>query len=223
MKIAVCFSGQLRSLEHTHKNLINFLEKSFGSYQTFAHIPYDKNSNKFSEYFKKATVVIEKDPKIRKTKLKNKQFETVKHKFGSLKKSKIAHMQQLYGIYRSNVLKTEYEIKNNIKFDWVVRCRSDLLFYNNYLDLTTLNKEKIFTANFHHYGGINDRVVIGSSKNMDVFSNLYIHIQKHKVSGFNAENIFKNYLTDMNISTDTINTLSFNRVRHNGDELHDFQ
>ena len=44
-----------------------------------------KNSNNFSEYFKKATVVIEKDPKIRKTKLKNKQFETVKHKFGSLK------------------------------------------------------------------------------------------------------------------------------------------
>ena len=71
----------------------------------------------------------------------------MKHKFGA-KKSKIAHMQQLYGIYRSNTLKTEYEIKNNIKFDWVVRCRSDLLFYNNYLDLSTLNKD-IFTANFN--------------------------------------------------------------------------
>ena len=42
MKIAVCFSGQLRSLERTHKNLIDFLEKSFGSYQTFAHVPHDE-------------------------------------------------------------------------------------------------------------------------------------------------------------------------------------
>ena len=66
MKIAVCFSGQLRSLERTHKNLIDFLEKSFGSYQTFAHVPHDENSNNFSEYFKKATVVIEKIPKLEK-------------------------------------------------------------------------------------------------------------------------------------------------------------
>ena len=58
---------------------------------------------------------------------------------------------------------------------------------------------------------------------MDIFSNLYIHIQKHKVGGFNAENIFKNYLTEMNISTDTINTLNFNRVRSDGEELQDFQ
>ena len=61
-----------------------------------------KNSNNFQSILNGMTVVIEKDPKIRKTKLKNKQFETVKHKFGSHKKSKIAHMQQLYGIYRSN-------------------------------------------------------------------------------------------------------------------------
>ena len=39
--------------------------------------------------------------------------------------------------------------KNNIKFDWVVRCRSDLLYYNNYLDLSTLNKEKILQQIFN--------------------------------------------------------------------------
>lgn len=222
MKIAICFSGQIRSLEHTHKNIINFLDKSFDSYETFAHVPLDENSNKFLEYFNKATVVIEKDPKIKKTKLKNKQFETVKHKFGSRKAAKLAHMLQLYGIYRSNSLKTEFEIKNNIKFDWVVRCRTDLLFYNNYLDLTVLNKDKIYSANFHHYGGINDRVVISSSKNMNIFSDLYNHIQKYKVDGFNAENIFKNYLIEKNISTDTMNLLNFNRVRSNGEELQDF-
>ena len=44
---------------------------------------------------------------------------------------------------------------------------------------------------------------------MDIFT-IYSHSET-QVGGFNAENIFKNYLTEMNISTDTINTLNFNR------------
>ena len=60
------FSGQLRSLERTHKNLIDFLEKSFGSYQTFAHVPHDENSNNFSEYFKRQLLLLKKIPKLEK-------------------------------------------------------------------------------------------------------------------------------------------------------------
>ena len=222
MNVAICFSGQLRSLDKTHESIENFLNYNFKKFQIFAHIPQSNESNDFIRYFKSANIIIEKDPIIKKTKLKNKQFKSVEHKFGSLKAAKFAHMQQLYGIYKANSLKMEYEKNSGTSFDWVIRCRSDLKFYESKLQLEILNKDIIYTPNFHHWGGINDRVVIGSSKNMDIFCNIFNHIQKYPIPGFNAENIFKNYLTKKNIMTKEIDTLKFNRVRKNGEELKDF-
>ena len=223
MNVAICFSGQIRALDKTHESINDFLVNNFKKYQIFAHIPLSSESDKFLKYFRNATVLVEEDPMIKKTKLKNKQFESVKHKFGNLKTAKYAHMQQLYGIYMSNNLKSQYEILNKSKFDWVIRCRSDLMFYNSIVNLQKLDNQYIYTASFHHWGGINDRVVIGSSNNMDTFSNIFKHIQKSKVKGFNAENIFKNYLDEVDISIKTIDSLKFNRVRNNGDELQDFE
>ncbi len=223
MNVAICFSGQLRSLEKTYESIENFLQNNFNKFKIFAHIPLSENSDDFIKYFKSANILVEKDPVIKKTKLKNKQFKSVEHKFGSLKAAKFAHMQQLYGIYKANNLKIEYEKTSGTSFDWVIRCRSDLKFYESKLHLEILNKDVIYTPNFHDWGGINDRIVIGSSTNMDIFCNIFNHVKKYPIPGFNAENIFKNYLTKKNIMTKEIDTLKFNRVRNNGEELKDFE
>tara|TARA_A100000164_G_scaffold380612_1_gene428755 strand:+ start:686 stop:1366 length:681 start_codon:yes stop_codon:yes gene_type:complete len=223
MNVAICFSGQLRSLEKTYESIENFLQNNFNKFKIFAHIPLSENSDDFIKYFKSANILVEKDPVIKKTKLKNKQFKSVEDKFGSLKAAKFAHMQQLYGIYKANNLKIEYEKTSGTSFDWVIRCRSDLKFYESKLHLEILNKDVIYTPNFHHWGGINDRIVIGSSTNMDIFCNIFNHVKKYPIPGFNAENIFKNYLTKKNIMTKEIDTLKFNRVRNNGEELKDFE
>ena len=223
MNIAVCFSGQLRSIELTYKNIIKFLNNNFDEYKIFAHIPENKKINKkFDEYFKNSEYMVERDPRIRKTNLKDSQVQSIKSKFKSLKKAKIAYMHQLYGIFKSNELKREYETKNNLLFDWVLRCRSDLMFYDSNLDLTQMNNKYLYTPDFHSWGGINDRFIISSSKNMDIFSDLYNYILQNEIDGSNAESILKNYLDIKNIELKEINSVRFNRVRADGYELQDF-
>ena len=223
MNIAVCFSGQLRSIELTYKNINKFLNNNFEDYKIFAHIPENKKINQqFDQYFQDSLYIIEKDPNIRKTKLKNSQFKSVKNKFKSLRKAKIAHMQQLYGIFKCNELKKEYEAKNNLVFDWVLRCRSDLMFYDSNLDLSKMNNKYLYTPNFHNWSGINDRFIISSSENMDTFADLYNYILQNEIDGFNAESIFKNYLDAKSIELREVNTVRFNRVRSDGVELQDF-
>ena len=223
MNIAVCFSGQLRSIELTYKNINKFLNNNFEDYKIFAHIPENKKINQqFDQYFQDSLYIIEKDPNIRKTKLKNSQFKSVKNKFKSLRKAKIAHMQQLYGIFKCNELKKEYEAKNNLVFDWVLRCRSDLMFYDSNIDLSKMNNKYLYTPNFHNWSGINDRFIISSSENMDTFADLYNYILQNEIDGFNAESIFKNYLDAKSIELREVNTVRFNRVRADGVELQDF-
>ena len=223
MNIAVCFSGQLRSIELTYKNINKFLNNNFEDYKIFAHIPENKKINQqFDQYFQDSLYIIEKDPNIRKTKLKNSQFKSVKNKFKSLRKAKIAHMQQLYGIFKCNELKKEYEAKNNLVFDWVLRCRSDLMFYDSNLDLSKMNNKYLYTPNFHNWSGINDRFIISSSENMNTFADLYNYILQNEIDGFNAESIFKNYLDAKSIELREVNTVRFNRVRADGVELQDF-
>ena len=223
MNIAVCFSGQLRSIELTYRNINKFLNNNFEDYKIFAHIPENKKINQqFDQYFQDSLYIIEKDPNIRKTKLKNSQFKSVKNKFKSLRKAKIAHMQQLYGIFKCNELKKEYEAKNNLVFDWVLRCRSDLMFYDSDIDLSKMNNKYLYTPNFHNWSGINDRFIISSSENMNTFADLYNYILQNEIDGFNAESIFKNYLDAKSIELREINTVRFNRVRADGVELQDF-
>ena len=223
MNIAVCFSGQLRSIELTYKNINKFLNNNFEDYKIFAHIPENKKINQqFDQYFQDSLYIIEKDPNIRKTKLKNSQFKSVKNKFKSLRKAKIAHMHQLYGIFKCNELKKEYEAKNNLVFDWVLRCRSDLMFYDSDIDLSKMNNKYLYTPNFHNWSGINDRFIISSSENMNTFADLYNYILQNEIDGFNAESIFKNYLDAKSIELREVNTVRFNRVRADGVELQDF-
>jgi hypothetical protein len=222
MKVAVCFSGQLRSIDLTQKNIRKFLDEKFDDYKIFAHIPKDTFSENFSSYFPNSIILIEDDPVIRRTKLKNKQFTSVESKFTNLKAAKFAHMQQLYGIYMSNNLKIDYEKKNNFTFDWVLRTRTDLKFYPGDLKLESLDDKYIYTPNFHHWKGINDRFVLGNSLNMDIFANLYSFIKKNRVSGFNAENIFRNYLNHHNIPLQQLDNVKFNRIRGDGKEMQDF-
>jgi len=221
MNIAICFSGQIRSLDKTYESIDNFIKNSFENHKIFAHIPKDKSSDVFKDYFPNAETLVEKDPSYMRTKLKKQQFNSVKIKFNnSLSRSRQAHMLQLYGIYRANLMKKDYEINNDMRFDWVLRCRSDIKFYTKKINLSALDNSFIYTPNFHQWEGINDRFVLSSSKNMDMFCDLFNYVKNNPVEGFNAETIFKNYLNQNKMVSKEID-IKFNRIR-SGSEIKDF-
>ena len=56
---------------------------------------------------------------------------------------------------------------------------------------------------------------------MDIFSNLFNFIKNEEVDGFNAETIFKNYLSVKKLINQEID-IKFNRIRQDKTELQDF-
>ena len=222
LKVAICFSGELRSLDSTHQNLKNFIENSFEDYTIFAHIPFNHNSHTFKNYFPNSIINIEKDKRFLISRISKSQVYSVKNKYNQdLSKARRSYLLQLYGIYKSNYIKTQYENLNSMKFDWVIRCRTDLKFYTPKIELNLFDNNFIFTPNFHQFEGINDRFFLGSSENMDTLSKLYKYVRFNKVQGFNAESILKNYINSNNIEIKHFD-IKFNRVRNNKTELKDF-
>ena len=116
----------------------------------------------------------------------------------------------------------EYEKQKNFVFDWAFRLRTDLFFYESDLNLNELNNENLYTTNFQNWGGLNDKFLLSSSKNMDIYSDLFNHVRKHKVTGWNAESISKNYLDMRNIPVKELDYVKFNRIYSDGQESKDF-
>jgi hypothetical protein len=88
-----------------------------------------------------------------------------------------------YLIYRCNLLKTQYELDNNFKYDCVLMTRSDVLasektqyilsqkLDENYIYLSEVN----YRDEYYGYGTM-DTVAYGTSATMDIFSSLYKYI-----------------------------------------------
>lgn len=84
-----------------------------------------------------------------------------------------AVLSMFYKIKSCNNLKSAYEKKYNFLYDVVIRFRPDILLYDK---LTVEKSDHIIIPKFSNFGGLNDQIAIGSSKNTDIYSSLYDHI-----------------------------------------------
>jgi hypothetical protein len=90
---------------------------------------------------------------------------------------------QYYSIAAANQLRKNYEIKNNVHYDFVVRLRLDAYVVNPIdvllLDIDTLYTvyDRKFNMDLNRYWGINDIFAIGSGKNMDTYCSIYTNLK----------------------------------------------
>ena len=56
---------------------------------------------------------------------------------------------------------------------------SDLKFYTDSINLDNLDSNFLYTPNFHQWEGINDRFILSSSENMDIFCDLFNYLKKN--------------------------------------------
>ena len=122
MNIAICFTGQCRSLEHTYESIdrkiLQPLKKYADRVDVFAYIAENENSHKFKDFFKEyASLKIEPDRPIDTSFI-------VKHDQRGMQ----GYMQMLNGYYEVNKMREEFEAKNNITYDAVIRARLDVEF-----------------------------------------------------------------------------------------------
>jgi hypothetical protein len=85
----------------------------------------------------------------------------------------------LESIYLANELKKKYETQNNFKYDCVIRCRFDITvdIKIKFEDYDTNNIYVINPGDHNPNTKINDWFAFSSSKNMDVWCDLFNNIK----------------------------------------------
>ena len=193
MRVALCISGQPRNVSRGIENILKFFKFDF---DVFVHAWWDNNSNRDTfkkilydgrkdevselmnndwvcslyENFDVNKILIEKQIQLTVPEILEKRKLQFTHTFGVC--------SSLYSIYKCNELRRQFEIENNFEYDWVIRTRSDFGL-SEPLNINDFDKAFIYAPNDNsHAYGFNDQFAIGSSKNMNIYSDAFLDMEK---------------------------------------------
>jgi hypothetical protein len=217
INVAVCITGRLDFLKVTGKNLKRNVLDRLDNPDIFIYhsemgekkLYYRGFLNTANDIFKKLKKILfpeKKNKIIKKININEirkylpfKKIKFTKDRYLSNKskinvrqfgKGKESYLQMIYALFRCNKLVKEYEIKNNIKYDFKLRLRADVLFIKPIPKLRNFSKKKITVPFFHNkrdgcgsFGKFNDskcihdRFAFGPSDKMDILLNQYNNIK----------------------------------------------
>ena len=198
MRIAFCFSGQLRTAEYAAEGILRFIGDLFPSVDFFVHT-WDQNQHRIRSYqsikiyemLKSLNLVNPKliDKKIMLPHVAESTFSVLKkldpiYKFQSIEVEKYKtcqttfskiynHLQpHMYSWFKVNELKKMHEQTYKFTYDYVVRTRPDMLFTRDTTLAAEIKNCEKFPDAFFGQGGtasrLNDVFYISTSKTMDV-------------------------------------------------------
>ena len=215
MNIAICISGSIRYPDKSLKSINKIVPNNV---KVFIHTWKNIKSGKFLKTIHRLQnkegikEMIDTDFNLLQysyEKLQIDDFDTLYEdikslyddiKFNSYFRDDVGVLSMYYSIYQANKLKCEYEKDNNIIFDRVIRMRFDSDFVNDSLNLIkTTNFDLCIPDTRFDYDGINDQFAIGSSKTMDIYSNVYQDIHELTECNYCGEEILKKQLDRHNI------------------------
>jgi hypothetical protein len=200
MKIALCLSGHMRSFERTYPTLYFYLLKNH-DVDIFIHtwdklgfscqFKTDNMLNDTSEkldqihnLYKPKSIIVESSSFVEE--LKRQGNEYAPHLANEPKH--VGHMAAMfYKIYAANAIRKKYQLETGTEYDWVIRCRPDLLFSNEITLPLEKKPETIWLPQSScSPGWYNDQFAIGSSDDMDLYSSAFFDISEY----FKSKNEF---------------------------------
>jgi len=228
MRIALCFSGQPRSIKITYdsflKNLININE----NVDIFIHTYYTpENVNK--EFLISFYNGINRSKKLNcytiPTILEPNTIEYLEEKYKPKilihERDDILFKQEnyiedeyftnywmtipfnfqkmIYSIFMSNKIKMKYENENNFKYDAVIRTRFDSIIVKP-IHISNLNLDFLNVSQYT-YNQISDIFCISNSLNMNKYSDVWNTFKKIYDDGttMHAEEIFRKHMSNNNL------------------------
>jgi hypothetical protein len=186
MKIAVCFSGQIRTGVYTAPNILNYIGSLLPNCDFFVHTwdvetdPHTANDFKlvdksvFADFYRiynPLDIVVEPY-----------NTKPVSNDWGGFRvDEELGNVYALYEtIYKANRLKTRFEEEYKFKYDYVVRIRTDLVFDRSKTlkdDLALITDSNMFVYGAHKcdfgMSRLEDIFWIAPSYLMDEICNFY--------------------------------------------------
>ena len=197
MRIAICLSGQPRTIEFAAPNVIQYFSGEH-EYDFFCHSwDYDTYKRKRDDAPADEQPIywdVDSNVDINWLTEKINVFKPKKYIIDSsaVIGTKFSWASLTYSLMMANNLKKQYEIENNFRYDCVVRSRYDLIFdptgrfyvdpivnKSQYLDILCLHSARM-SYEFNRQN-VSDEFFYGSSTAMDLISELHRKIKKHIV------------------------------------------
>lgn len=214
MRTAICFSGELRSLDKTFHLLEKNILSKFSNYDififTWADDPDLDKGYIFTEteHFN----IFQQEPR------KDLNIDLInEHATQGM-------FRQLYCLQQCNKLKQQFEEANNFKYDIVVRVRPDLLLLDDSGlpdNIEEYDFSKLWTLNHDDWHGYCDRFYITNSKNMDLIANGYDLLPYYiRIGGNSFYERFLMFLVNYHgIEVETLDCLKTCLLRVNGERV----
>lgn len=177
MNIALCFSGQVRTLDENIDSIKKYiLDKLPVKPDIFCYFSDCAKSDVLNSFANHCEIVYAKDPELDlkdyEKNISDTQWINYKTK-KSAKDGARCNLLQWYFIKKCNELKSKYEQEQGFRYDWVIWARPDLLFCSEIEDLSKLNNSKLYIPKHSNYCGLMDRFSFSSSKIMDTRMHIY--------------------------------------------------
>jgi hypothetical protein len=227
-KVAVCLSGEARTFNHAFPSFLDFFKSDRLEVHYFGHtwtnsffnkdcknkinnaeynLNYDpsKLKNDLNSIINFDDLMIENRDKFKYNLNGDHIFQELDKPFpiknaANLKRPYM-YDQMSYSIMMANELKTNYELKNYMQFDLVVRARFDICFNPNFKfeDMVTRNGPIYPTALYcdthyfskeHFYPNVNDIFYYGSSTVMNTVDGFYRYFGNGKFWEMTDQNWF---------------------------------
>lgn len=213
MKTALCFSGELRSINKCIDGWKDKILPYLGEYDSFYFGWKDDPQIDKLKYFDQLN--------LKKCEIADRV--TFKEKTCAVRKRPEVNVQgmlrQIYCLKKSNELKSEYESQNKFIYDVVIRIRPDILVepYAVFPDLNKLDFKKLHVFKHDKWFGHNDRLYFSNSKNMDLLQNRMTEIDLYFLSGgvFHYEMFFASIASKYKINVQE-HDFRFKLLRSNG-------
>jgi len=205
MKNALCISGQPRFYNECYKYLYNNIIKP-NNCDVFIHCWCDDEfiKDEIIKLFQPVSWLFEKQ----KEHLAPEPYGYYKRRAGAPTE---VQFSMFYSIKEAMLLKFTHEIKNNFKYENVVKSRFDCAILDLLL-LTNYNNDKVYFPDvLRHKGVLCDYFNFGESTKMDIFSKTYynLHNYHEKGIGLCGENMSIHHLKINGIQTEGINISTF--------------
>lgn len=197
MKVALCFSGQVRDFDKTRRSLNRLILSSLQDCDVYCFAHYPKDSSKGQLRLPMTAEFAEDESEV-------KIPEQIKAEHGVFKRDwhsgnpYRAFYLQLRSISLANQLRKDFESKNFLNFDWVFRLRFDNLYFGQKLEkLANLDQGVLYVPCHDNWHGFNDRFAFGSPEAMDVYASRFDHFNHYQELGHRMDpEIFLKWVLD---------------------------
>lgn len=199
-KVAICVSGKLRNFRHTAEFLRRYVIEPLNAdvflYVSSSSTP-DEDDTDIIKLYNPINYIIDNQVIIPNPVYSyNKRPEV----------SVFSIVNQFYKIYKCNELKKEHEYKTGVKYDIVIRLRTDCFFERSFTEYE-LNNTKvgdIIMPTYWHFKDVNsfaltDMFAISNSNIINKYSEIYLRLDEYCQSCiFHPESLMGYHLTVIN-------------------------